>query len=94
MAQKLYQFQKLLQRMALTPKMKHSIQMLGMSVTDLNDYIDSVLASNPFLEKKIPKNRTVSYEYNDAIKGENKTDPRELLISHLNTLHLEKTNSK
>ena len=91
MAQKLYQFQKLLQRMALTPKMKHSIQMLGMSVTDLNDYIDSVLASNPFLERKVPKNRTSSYEYNDAIKGEDKTDPREMLLSHINTLHLDKS---
>ena len=35
--------------------MKHSIQLLGMSVMELNDYIDSVLASNPFLEKHAVK---------------------------------------
>ena len=37
--------------MALTPQMRHSIQLLGMSVTDLTEYIDSVLESNPCLKK-------------------------------------------
>lgn len=104
MKNKYLQVQKLLQRMALTPKMKHSIQMLGMSVGELNDYIDSAVASNPCLEKKIDKDfmkkygkgkqfepgSAVSYEYKDAIKSPEEKDPRETLLSQVRMLNLDK----
>ena len=44
--------QKIFQRMALTPQMRHSIKLLGMSTKDLNEYIDSAIEANPFLKKK------------------------------------------
>lgn len=42
--------------MALTPQMRQSINMLGMSVTDLAEYIELAATQNPFL-KKILENK-------------------------------------
>jgi RNA polymerase sigma-54 factor len=47
--------QRLLQKMSLTPQMRMSIQLLGMSTLDLNEYVDSAVAANPFLQKIIEK---------------------------------------
>ena len=49
--------QKLSQKMALTPQMRHSIQLLGMSTKDLNEYINSAVEVNPFLKKALDGNR-------------------------------------
>src|SRR4030043_1884982 len=89
------------QKMALTPKMKHSIQMLGMSVQELNDYIDGILASNPFLQKQIDecingyeRDRsikpaiTISSEDNQEIDRKQDVDPREFFLSQLRILNL------
>lgn len=80
MNNKFSQYQKILQRMALTPKMKHSIQMLSMSIGDLNEYIDTMISSNPFLQKiidnkykfdrKMTAIGSTALEYNDAMESE------------------------
>jgi RNA polymerase sigma-54 factor len=61
MKNRLSQHQRMLYKMALTPQMRHSIQLLGMSTKDLNEYIDSVAASNPFLQKILEKKTSPSY---------------------------------
>ena len=52
MAHKQEQNIRFLQKFALTTQMRHSLQLLGMSATDLNEYIDTVLSTNPLLEKQ------------------------------------------
>lgn len=37
--------------MSLTPQMRQSIKLLGMSAYDVSEYIDTVAANNPFLKK-------------------------------------------
>lgn len=88
MAQKLSHYQRLLQRMSLTPQMRQSIQLLGMSVKDLGDYIESILTQNPFLQKLIEKKpsheykrREEPYEYVKSVKQD--TNPRSTLLSQL-----------
>lgn len=76
--------------MALTPQMKHSIMLLGMSTKDLAEYIDSIAESNPFLQKILsekPKKLSTTYEYNDAAT-EDKENKRLPLISQLRILDL------
>jgi RNA polymerase sigma-54 factor len=91
MKNRLAQNQKLQQKMTLTPKMKHSIQLLGMSIADLNDYIDSALTSNPFLKKKVQKSGgSAFYEQKDIEKDESYVNPRESLITQVRTLDLDK----
>ena len=89
-----------MQKMVLTPQMRHSIKLLGMSTKDINDYIDSAVEENPFLEKK--------YEHKEDFRGpdfsrnfdresyfarsyENNAhqeDPRQGLLSQLRMLNL------
>lgn len=45
------QQQKFLNKMALTPQMRQSINILGMPIKDLNEHINSLLANNPCLKK-------------------------------------------
>ena len=93
MNNKFSQQAKFLQKMTLTPQMKHSIQLLGMSVMELNDYIDSVLASNPFLEKHAVKqsnrmNGLASPDFKDDMQIKDEVNPREFLLSQVRTLNL------
>jgi len=91
MNRKLSQDLRFLQKMALTPKMKHSIKMLSMSVTDLNDYIDAVLASNPFLKKEFNRPGGVAiYEHREVTEGKQEQDPREIILSRARMTDLDK----
>jgi len=72
--------------MALTPSMRQSLQLLGMSTYDLNEYIESALEKNPFLKKEhIPQTHTKKASelpnYADFIKG--KENPREELVAQI-----------
>lgn len=80
--------------MALTPQMRQSIKLLGMSTKDLAEYIDSVAAANPFLQKLFttPSSKPSSYSGGAiGISGEARQEkmaaakeaPREVLISQL-----------
>ncbi len=51
MKNKLSQNQKFLQKMSLTPQMRQSLNILGMSINDLAEYVDFALSQNPFLQK-------------------------------------------
>ncbi|MFH1381048.1 MAG: RNA polymerase factor sigma-54 [Candidatus Omnitrophota bacterium] len=92
----LSQHQKILQKMALTSQMKHSIQLLGMSIEDLNEYVDSILSSNPLLERErpyqAPQYRSAVYEYNDNVNRhhDEHVDARAQLLSQIRTLDLTK----
>jgi len=102
MAHKLAQTHKNLQKMTLTPHMKHSIQLLRMSGSDLTEYIETVLASNPFLEKeKIKKllnlNKDQAKRQSNMVEGQDSMDTlavgqreslRESLLSQLRILGL------
>lgn len=98
MNQKVSHRQKFFQRMALTPQMRHSIQLLGMSTKDLNEYIDSVVEANPFLkksfdEKRAEKYKTSSstaapYERNDNMNAQDE-DARLSLLSQLRMLNMK-----
>jgi RNA polymerase sigma-54 factor len=66
--------------------------MLSMSIRDLNDYIDSILASNPFLKKHLDKKNMQTYGSDSRIEDiEDKKvfDPRKFLLSQLATLNLD-----
>ncbi len=87
--------QRMIHKMLLSPQMRMSINILGMSSADLVEYIDSVLEKNPFLQKiyDTKKNRnqlTGSYlspDTQDTIQSDD--DPRAVLLSQLKMLHLE-----
>ena len=72
--------------MALTPQMRHSILLLGMSTKDLNEYVDAAVEANPFLQKalaaKKSKIRRPEYSGTEAEISEKK-DPRALLLSQV-----------
>lgn len=87
--------QKFSQRMALTPQMRHSIMLLGLSTKDLNEYIDSALEANPFLKKVYDEEKAAKYSGNlaswnnddsyEPADGKNgwAADPRAALLSQL-----------
>ncbi|MFH0731653.1 MAG: RNA polymerase factor sigma-54 [Candidatus Omnitrophota bacterium] len=82
----------MLQKMALTPQMKQSIQLLGMSTKDLNEYVDAALEKNPFLKKEITAPRTAKasdddYDYTANIRQEE--NPRMNFISQLEIMDIE-----
>ncbi|MFC1808116.1 RNA polymerase factor sigma-54 [Candidatus Omnitrophota bacterium] len=60
MKPKLRQNQKFRQKLALTPQMRQSIKLLGMSTKDLNSLVDSAVEENPFLKKEFEENRKPS----------------------------------
>lgn len=74
--------------MSLTPQMRQSIQLLGMSVADLGEYIESILEKNPFLKKiseKKPhksaiKDQALPYETQDE---RHTVNPRLTMLSQL-----------
>ncbi len=80
--------------MSLTPQMRQSINMLGMSVTDLAEYIEFSATQNPFLKKILENNdayrhrdKTVlhanefPYEHENKLKDEE--NPRFSLLSQI-----------
>lgn len=98
MEPRLSQHQKLLQKMALTPQMRQAIKLLGMSTKDLNEYIDSVAASNPFLQKLLttpPLSKTASHRVGgmgmvrQERQVQSKENPREVLIAQVRMSGLE-----
>lgn len=95
------QYQQLLQRMSLTPQMRQSIQILSLSAKDLNEYIDSAISANPFLQKVLdrmesekykkapspPSDAGPSYEYEKGPKDD--VNPRLNLLSQIRMLGLK-----
>lgn len=90
--------QKFFQRMSLTPQMRQSLKLLGMSTKDLNELINSAVEANPFLQKilddKKSKSRqpavartSISEEYGEDIIKERR-DPRSSLLFQLRLLDL------
>lgn len=88
------QQQRFLQKMALTPQMRQSLSILGMTTKDLNEHINTILANNPCLKKLIDDNRfRDKYARPAAAQGEmpadhdarqaQEVDPREALLSQL-----------
>ncbi|MBL7069083.1 MAG: hypothetical protein ISS34_04425 [Candidatus Omnitrophica bacterium] len=99
MKYKLSVYQRMQQRLALTPLMRQSMQFLGMSTKELNEYIDSLLEKNPFLKKQF-KDRSgkeyastagpdssLDYSRDNLTRDE---DPRLSFIAQLRMLGLEK----
>lgn len=101
MKHKLAQSQRLQQRMALTPQMRQSIELLAMPSAELNEYIDAILEKNPFLKKmtmdsrghlNVPRAGTSSDSIEPQITSG--VDPRQSLISQLAMLRLTKEEMK
>ncbi len=98
MKYKLSVYQRMQQKLALTPMMRQSLKLLNMSTKELNEYIDSLLEKNPFLQKQFSK-RLDSRDY--AIKNSvgasldmpekpiiREEDPRVGLIAQLRLMDL------
>ena len=95
MEHKLSHQQRLLQKMSLTPQMRQSIQLLGMSQQDLSEYIDSAVSANPFLKKVTEMKHSKTYQnpssftytrdaYTDSSqRTQEETNPRLNLVSQM-----------
>ena len=88
----------MLQKMSLTPQMRQSIQLLGMSASDISEYIETLLIKNPFLQKLIDEKK--SEKYNNSPASRNSVDssnyddsrsenPRFAILSQLRILGLK-----
>ncbi|MDP2928822.1 MAG: RNA polymerase factor sigma-54 [Candidatus Omnitrophota bacterium] len=86
--------QKFIQKMSLTPQMRQSINMLGMSVSDLTEYIEFAATQNPFLQKILANQAADKYNSRAAMSKnespyelENKIsgieNPRSSLLSQI-----------
>jgi len=86
--------QKFMQKMSLTPQMRQSINMLGMSVSDLTEYIEFAATQNPFLQKILANQAADKYNSRAAMSKnespyelENKIsgieNPRSSLLSQI-----------
>ncbi len=84
---RLAQHQQMLQKMVLTPLMRQSLQLLGMPVRELNEYINEILEKNPCLKKEsdyqIPK--AADRPKAPVAQREN---PREALLSQIRLFNL------
>ncbi len=97
MKHKLSHHQKILLKFTLTPQMKQSIRLLAMSTRDLQEFIETAVASNPFLKKESGKRDTDRYRktaaatrtdvYEAPIRQEE--NPRERLVSQVRMLGLK-----
>ncbi|MBP7056745.1 MAG: hypothetical protein KBB52_07820, partial [Candidatus Omnitrophica bacterium] len=96
--------QKMLQKMSLTSQMRLSVALLGMSASDISEYIENALSKNPFLKKledmrdsakrRTPISPTLSSEtYDRAASIQEKTDPRAALLSQANMMGLGENES-
>lgn len=91
MQHKMSQHQRMMYKMSLTPSMRQSLQLLSMPTKDLIEYIDSVVASNPFLQKILHRPHTKpsthlrsAYEsHSGGVYGvaEAKENPRDGLVA-------------
>ncbi len=94
MDNKFIQQQKLLQKMALTPQMRQSLNLLGMSAADIAEYVETAVTNNPFLQKLMDKKSSDKYanitrtskddsiyDYEKTIKNEE--NPRITLLAQL-----------
>lgn len=70
MYNKLSHQQRFLQKMALTPQMRQSINILGMSITDLTEYIEFAATQNPFLQKILTNKTNDKYNNNAALPAD------------------------
>jgi RNA polymerase sigma-54 factor len=86
--------QKFMQKMSLTPQMRQSINMLGMSISDLTEYIEFAATQNPFLQKVLANQAADKYNSRAAMSKnespyelENKIrdteNPRSSLLSQI-----------
>ncbi len=83
------QLQKFLQKMAMTPQMRQSILLLGMSVKDIADYVDTAVAVNPFLKKILDSRRALAGSpHNEAPEQSSKVNPRDTLLSQASMMGL------
>jgi RNA polymerase sigma-54 factor len=79
--------------MSLTPQMRQSLNLLGMSVHDLSEYIEFAVTQNPFLKKLIEKKPFDKYssgvsQYPESpIKQDE--DPRSALLSQIKMSGIE-----
>lgn len=90
---------RLLQKMSLTPQMRQSIALLGMSAADLSEYIEAALAKNPFLQKleemrdanrhktNAPSSAASDLDRQDALKAQ--TNPRDSLLLQAKMLGMD-----
>lgn len=80
--------------MVLTPQMRQSLNLLGMPMKDLSEYIETALANNPFLKKLVEENRPDRNKHIAAGASaeiaasaidrlENRDNPRESLLSQI-----------
>ena len=91
--------QRFQQKMTLTPQMRQSINMLGMSVTDLAEYVEFAATQNPFLQKILANKASDKYKnrvaasngessYNDENKLKHEENPRFSLLSQIGRAHV------
>ena len=87
MKYKFFQQHRMLQKFALTPQMRQSIQLLALPVKELLEYIDSLLEKNPFLKKEFDRkpSAAVKHELSDLHERltVRKEDPRRMLLSQI-----------
>ena len=99
MKPKFSQYQKLLQKMALTPRMVQSIKFLSMSTKDLHEYVETAVEANPFLKKEFDRERAERYrarqrakpvtdEYDYTANIRQKENPRSPLVSQIRVMGL------
>ncbi len=82
--------------MVMTPQMRQAIKILGMSTTDLHEFVDAALSQNPCLEKILQKSRAPhasspsrdTFEYH-AEAHRDKENPRDALISQLRMMGID-----
>ncbi|MDD5681546.1 MAG: RNA polymerase factor sigma-54 [Candidatus Omnitrophica bacterium] len=90
--------QKFFQKMVLTPQMRQSLKLLGMSAKDISELINSAVEANPFLQKILDGKKSnssrstvartnIAEEYGEDIIKERR-DPRASLLSQLRLLDL------
>ncbi|MFH0764106.1 MAG: RNA polymerase factor sigma-54 [Candidatus Omnitrophota bacterium] len=90
MKHKFSQNQKQQQKMALTPQMRQSIELLAMPMKELGEYVDSILEKNPFLKKAIEKkNYRPTGEIGSEPQITSNVDPRLALLSQLRMSKLD-----
>ena len=82
--------QKFHQKLSLTPQLRQSIQLLGMSLKDIGEYIDNALSQNPYLQKVFDKKaRLASSTAYEPVEVTQETDLRSTLLSQIRMMRLK-----
>ena len=89
MRQKTSQYQRILLKLALTPQMKQSIKLLGMATKDLVEYVETAVATNPFLKKEFDRRSAPRVEEDTRPVIPQKEDQRLSLISQIRMMDLK-----